>query len=355
MTGESFFFELTELDDQLILEAQEQPSPRQRGRAWVRAALLAAVLLLLALTAGAALLRGSLDISPIQIQTGETGYVISFRATDDLPVELGSWYPTWLPEDMEMYMSTTDEAGYQVLLFRGQERMRYFSLSYAKMGCLPEECLTSVRSLEAVSVGDCPGYWIVDKTPILLWADRERGIVFRIMTVNLERETIMRIAESVSPTDYIPGRYQYEADAAQIKLGDYELTCLPDGYELWRVYGATCNPLINPRTYGYVHKLYQDDACYELHLYYEYTSLFEPSRVELPQGSREEITLMGQPAWLIFDQWDQPCAVSWEHTDSGGIRLLFTVKADHLSRERLLDAAGSLVCVTEANTDHFIR
>lgn len=354
MTGKDLFFALTELDDELILETPEaRPRAHRPARLGLRIAVIAALVALLVVTAGAALLRGSLELSPIQIENGRDGYVVSFRATDDQPVEMESWYPDWLPEGMEMYWSTTNEWGYQTLQFRGQEE--YFALSYGKMGQLPDKTLTSVRELEAITIGTCPGYWIVDMAPLLVWADQQRGIAFWLVAVNLSQDTMIAIAESVAPTDYIPGRYQYEADAARVKLGDYDLQHLPQGYGLYQIYGAPCNPISFPANYGYVHKVYRDVQYYELHLYYEHTSLFEPSRVELPHGSRLEIDLRGQTAWLICDDLGNPCAVSWEQTDPNGIRLLFTLKADHLTRKDLLEAAESLVCVTQADTTHFKR
>ncbi len=356
MNGQELFFSLTDVDDQMILDARESPPQLHHPlRTGLLVALIAALIAALVVTAGAVLLRGSLELSPIQVENGREGYVVSFRATDDQPVRMESWYPQWLPDGMEMTWSTTDELGYQVLSF--QSEAQFFSLAYGKMGQIPDKTLSSVREIEAVTIGACPGYWIVDANPTLVWADQQLGIAFWLIGAgaNIDRETMVTIAESVAPTDYIPGRYQYEADAARVKLGDYTLRDLPPGYVLYQTYGSPCNPIGYPADYGYVHKVYRNGQYYSLHLYYEHTSIFEPSRVELPSGTRQEITLGGWNAWLIHDDLGNPCAVSWELTDSNGIRLLITVKADCLTREELLNTAGSLICLTPANTVHFAR
>lgn len=354
MNGQELFFSLTDMDDQMILDARESP-PRLHHplRTGLRVALIAALIGALVITAGAVIFRGSLELAPLQIENERDGYVISFRATDNQPVVMESWYPQWLPDGMEMYWSTSDEYGYQVLHFRNETQG--FDLAYGKMGQLPDKTLTNVKVLEEITIGSCSGFWILDMNPILVWADQHRGIAFWLIGANLDKDTMLTIAKSLAPTDYIPGRYQYEADAARVKLGDYDLQHLPEGYELYQIYGTPCNPISYPSDYGYVHKVYRNDQYYELHLYYEHISIFESSRVELPQGTTQQVNLNGQSVWLTCDIDGTLCAVSWAQTDSHGIQLLFTLKADHLTRPELLETASSLICTTEADTAHFDR
>lgn len=92
----------TEETDETIAAPQEDREVLQKVMELPekdRAPLIAAAVLLLALSVSAALSRISMQVAGLYVDEGDGVCTVSFRQGDDLPVHLGCWYPKGIGND----------------------------------------------------------------------------------------------------------------------------------------------------------------------------------------------------------------------------------------------------------------
>lgn len=375
--------ELTGEAEERIRRALAQGNPISFPKRRIRLAVIAAVICVLALTTAAVaatIARISMDVRSVQVEESGDTYTVAFKPTDAEPINLGDWYPDALPEGLELKYVSSGESGMRLLYFSGEEE--FFLFGYAKANEERTFQVQHVDSVEWLDVGNVKGCLFTRMggeqfqdsaillTPekavtknhkgvrqqILFWTDEDRGIGFVLNYVGEGDYDLTAIARSVAETaEPLAYTFQIGAEAAVRKLGDYQPGWLPEGYSLSGEYGETCNPLMSPDWYGYVHRVYRNEDYYELHLYYEYIPKGEMSQVILNAQSCHPV-LIGQIQGSVLEAGDGTAlGIVWEQTDEFGIALTFTVCADDWSEEELLAFAQSVYCAQEANTDRFER
>lgn len=350
---------------------------RGRPRLHLAAMMAALVFILSTVVLASTLDRIWLTVEPIDVESGSSGsYLVSFRPTDAAPIDLGSWYPQWLPKGFEEYYVGSDELGIRTLIFEKDED--YICLTYGKASADRNWLVTGVDEVEQCTVEDRnavlltrtgagdgyehrrtlgnQGVTIPLGTPdqILLWDDGERGVGFILDYVGGGKCDLIRIAESVALMKEAPQiSYANRVQAALRKLGDYQPGYLPEGFVQEGVYGLPSNPLMNPEEYGYVHRVYVDEEFYRLELYYEYIPKHEGTRVWETRGEYifEPRSIGDIYGRLVLDADGKPVVLFWQQTDENGIKLQFTLKADRLTAEELVEVAEGIICVQSANTD----
>lgn len=355
--------------------AREPKAPRHPPRFQMAAVMAVLVFILSTVVVASTLDRIWLTVEPISLEEGAQGsYLVSFRPTDDAPIDLGNWYPQWLPEGFEEYYVGSDEYGIRTIIFENDEE--FICLTYGKANANRNWLVRGVDEVTEGKVGERSailltrtgdgdgveqrrtlgnqGVSIPLGTPdqILLWDDGERGVGFILDYVGGGECDLIRIAESMALMKEAPQvSYANYILAAIRKLGDYQLGYIPEGFVLEGVYGTPAYPLMNPEIYGYVHRVYVDQEFYRLELYYEFIPLHEGTRGWDAKGeyTYEDVKIGSIYGRLVLV--GEQMAVFWQQTDENGIKLQFTVKADRLSREELLKVAESVYCAHTANTD----
>lgn len=342
-----------------------------------RAPLIAAAVLLLALSVSAALSRISMQVAGLYVDEGDGVCTVSFRQGDDLPVHLGCWYPKSIGNDYALQGVTTDENGYQQLAFQKTWNDAYYLLYFRAEAA---NCFTmkNVAAEGTCEVSGHPAHWFhlsgsevydyhtksLKSVPasVLFWVDETRGIGFRLVRVGSETEDLTPLAESVEELDEpLPTVNDREARMAVSRLGDYDFASVPEGFALHATYGAWTVPLEADYADqpGFVHRVYLDGEYYSLHLYYVYLmdELLYYDHLDVEEPEVYGVPYTTQPVAdgdfageAVYEQGTgRLLGVNWEHTDSNGVTLDFSVKADRLSLEELLSLARSVECRAESD------
>ncbi|MBE6950783.1 MAG: hypothetical protein E7451_05535 [Ruminococcaceae bacterium] len=372
MNGMKLFEALSGLDDDLILTQTQEP-PVRIHRRLRRLLIAAAAAVLLSITAlGIAQGSGRIDLQELDGQT-----ILSFRALDIFPVEVGGWYPTQLPDGYEVYFIGDNADNTQTINFTNGE-VGYLQLCFGEVKQMPDYTLSEDAALQNIRIGEHDALLskaIFEKTALrgghvvtlqihtdgLFWIDSQNRLAYALRYQGEDPLDLIPIAESIAPTEALSPTYQDFAKAATVKLGDYAPTWLPEGYQFVSLHGNPVNPLMHPEEQGHVRKVYQNAEHYRIDLFYEY----------LPDGSAsvtdvDPALLTATPARV--GDLDAVCytsvdgtayAVVWQREDAVGIPLTFTLRCnsvssgEYVTMEELLKIAESVTLLTPANTAAF--
>lgn len=375
MKGMKLFEAMTELDDDLLLDAY---APKPAARLGWKITLVAAVVSLLVVTVFASVVgRAEIVATP-----RENGYAVTFRAVDLLPSDVGYWYPQELPEDYEAHWIGSNEGNRQSMNFICDRRLNFtigdggvIHFTYGVAWNMPEYVLENVYASEKCQIsghqaqlfrsghettvirdGEIRNVTVYEDW--LFWIDAERKIGFMLRFVGYTPVDLVAMAESVTQVEELTATYEVDVGAAVMKLGDYDLPWLPADYAYAATYGRPAYPLTRDPYSGYVHKVYRDPEFHELHLYYEYLpngcSSIAGVDAQLLQASA--LDLNGVAATYYETPEGEPYAIVWQREDTARITLTFTLRTDSLllpadmTKEELIRAAESLALTQPADT-----
>ena len=375
MKGLRLFEEMTELDDDLILEVCE---PKPRNRIGWKIVLLAAMVSMMAVTVFAAVAgRAEIAVTPV-----EDGYSVVFRSRDLWPVDVGYWYPGELPEGYEIHWIGSNEGNRQNMTFTCDKYLNHtygdqgvINFTYGVASQMPDYTLEHMDTVESLKIGqhDARSFQRSNEATVfrdgtfqdvtvweqwLFWTDAQKRIGFVLHFVGYEPVDLAAMAEGVGQVEMLTATYENDVGAAVMKLGNYDVQWLPEGYAYSAVYGKPSYPWVNDPELGYVHKVYRNAAFYELHLYYEYL----PGKTESIALTQPElltsfpIDLGGIEATYYETADGQPYAVVWQRKDTERIELTFTLRTDGLpmeggvTREELIRMACSVELTEAADT-----
>lgn len=375
MNQMDLFEQLTDIDDDLIMDADNIPVHRKQSVLF-RLALVAALISLMVVSAfGVTRGRAEIVVTP-----KDSGYVVKFQNLDIWPVEESDWYPQNLPAGYEekwigsyenhfRYITFVDDADGKLMLTYGPARyMPSYSIDdhtggeFIRVG--KHEARTFSAVTEEIRYDSGKPVSVQVYSEWLFWVDGEQKLGFVLRYASTEKLNLISIAESVVQVDTLEATFQIEADAAVKKLGDYRPEWMPEGYEYVITYGSPINPLMNTNYPGYVHRVYRNMQNYEVNLFYEYI----PKHLSSTAGSlidigvdliEESIDLNGTAATYYETPWGAAKAIVWQRQDIEGIPLTFTLYSDgissteSISKDDLIHMAESIVMINAADTSHF--
>lgn len=363
---------LTDIDDAYITEV-DALRPQRRRKTALRLVLLAALLPIIVVCAVAS----ARSRAELTVTATDDGYSVLFRSTDDWPTEWTDWYPQSLPEGYTEKRVSSDESYCRNIVFLNG-KYSALTLTYGLPRYLPAYSVAGEQA-ENVQVGKYQALHFtavteqtlyldgaLALTPVyhdwLFWVDGENKLGFVLQAVSLTQLDLQAVAQSIARVDTLPSGGQPDADAAMVKLGDYNPQWLPEGYRHVATYGTPAYPLTSRWYSGYVHKRYRNADYYELHLFYEFIAQGQTSCAGVIDDTLlpEAITVGGYDAVYYETPWGAPYAVVWSREDVAGVPLTFTLYADaiagaqSISRDELLRIAEGITMTTAANTTHFV-
>lgn len=374
MKGEKLFDAFSDLSDELIQDLDHAPAKRSGGL--VRRVLLAAAVISLLAVSAIGSVVGSAEI---RVMPHEDGCIVMFLNRKMGPVEQVDWYPRTLPEGYTEFMIDSNEHHFRSISFWDGDDGK-LRLTYGPARYMPGYVVEGISEGIHTKVGGDQALLFTTATPVtdystgvpreiqahagwLFWFDEESKHSFVLRYAAKEELDLISIAESVTRTDPLTFTYRHFADAAVVKLGDYQPMWLPDGYQLVDTYGFPTSKYHGFTDPGYVHRLYRNAEQFEAHLYYEYIPHRLTSNVSELHGAEptEQLDLNGIPAQYYETEWGVPLAVVWTREDVENFPLTFTVYSDGLSttqsisRDDLIHMAEQITMVTEADTTHLER
>lgn len=374
MKGEKLFEAFSDLSDELLQDLDHAPVKHSGGL--VRRVLLAAAVISLLTISAIGSVMGSAEI---RVTPHEDGCMVMFLNRSMGPVEQVDWYPLALPEGYSVSMIDSNEHHFRSIAFEDGDDGK-LRLTYGPARYMPGYVVEGTSEGVHTKVGGDQALLFTTVTPAtdystgapmeiqvhagwLFWFDEESKHSFVLRYAAKEELDLVAIAESVTPTDPLVFTYKSFADAAVVKMGDYQPMWLPDGYRLVDTYGFPTSANYGVTERGYVHRLYRNAENYEVHLYYEYIPRRHTSNVSELHGAEpmEQIDLNGIPAQYYETEWGVPLAVVWEREDAENFPLTFTLYSDGLStaqsisKEDLIRMAEQITLVAEADTTHFER
>lgn len=375
MNQMELFEHLTDIDDDLILDADNIPAPRKQSVLF-RLALVAVLMSLMAISAfGVTRGRAEIVVTPT-----DNGSVVRFQSLDIWPVEESDWYPQIIPAGYEEKWIGSYENHSRAMTFADEEDGKLM-LTYGPARYMPGYTIDGVADGEFIRVGkhEARKFSIATEqiryasgkpesvqiySEWLFWVDGDHKLGFVLRYVAAEKLDLISIAESIVQVDTLEATFQIDADAAVRKLGDYSPEWMPDGYFYVITYGNPINPLMNTNYPGYVHRVYRNEQNYQVHLFYEYipSHLTSTASAIISIGvdmMEESIDLNGTPATYCETPWGAALAVIWQREDTEGIPLTFTLYSDgissteSISKDDLIRMAESIVMIAAADTSHF--
>ena len=279
------------------------------------------------------------------IASSEPYYVkISFDATGSDYLELGSWYPKYIPDGYEETF-VSDPATFngrnQSIQFKNADG-QVLGIEIQTAGPGLEMVLANVISEQRVSINGLAGmlYTTVDDHRLLAWSDEERGLGFTIGTDDISID-IVAVANSVRQINYVPTPTDaYKTDDALAELGDYIPAALPEGFSEKSTVGY-------PREdgggwYAYVNRCYENDVHDVIYFAYETFSL-DP---EFEQSAQTVIDFAGGGSSVTVN--DLPGAISTVNDETQIVwvdmekSLEFKLVSGAVSEQELLTMANSI-------------
>ena len=205
--------ELGNLDDDLLLRAQEDPPKRHyiwfRGFRGAAAACLSLVLLVTAwlavdVTAGGETLRWT-------VRYRESGVTYLFKGGTEHQEQIGSYMPTWIPEGYQLKQDSRMEdeqtaSGSGDLIYYNPDDpqdciwFRYSRIPYRaifRFSSLVEDSYTK-KTVDINGIaGDLYQYQSEPAGGVLIWIDTENCMVFQVDYFDDDPTVAQRVAQSV--------------------------------------------------------------------------------------------------------------------------------------------------------------
>lgn len=352
MKAEDLFIAIGQAEDRQLLESEpfQEGKNMKKASKLIRNLLIAAVLTaLLSITVYAAVnARIQLNVTKRQEETTNAYEVeIDFQRTSNEYLELGDYYPQQLPEGYTCAFVSDKAMGYQRLEFNDAAGEFAFDLSMELGSGGLQKTIVDVVSEEEVTVGSCPGtlYATENGDRCLTWYDEETGVGFFMSAV--DGVDILTIAQSVAPGTPLTPTRAAGAQKALEQLGDYRITGLPEGYS---EVDFQASPLEDGGDwYAYVRRWYSDKVSTDSTIFLTYESFTLTNDKPLEHG---EEPVENTPATILEYQGggtpttvqEMPAAVadgrvSWVDWEA---QVIFSIYADQLSQEQLLELAQSV-------------
>lgn len=350
MKAEDLFIAIGQAEDRQLLESEpfQEGKNMKKASKLIRNLLIAAVLTaLLSITVYAAVnAKIQLNVTK-QETTGPYEVEIDFQRTSNEYLELGNYYPQQLPEGYTCAFVSDKAMGYQRLEFNDAAGEFAFDLSMELGSGGLQKAIVDVVSEEEVTVGSCPGtlYTCQSGDRCLTWYDEETGVGFFMTAV--DGVDILTIAQSVAPGESLTPTRAADAQKALEQLGDYRITGLPDTYSET---DFMASPLEDgDGWYAYVRRWYSDKVSTDSTIYFEYEHF---NLVSDKPAEHETEPVENSPATILEYQGggtpttvqEMPAAVadgrvSWVDWEA---QVIFSIYADQLSQEQLLELAQSV-------------
>lgn len=350
MKAEDLFIAIGQAEDRQLLESEpfQEGKNMKKASKLIRNLLIAAVLTaLLSITVYAAVnAKIQLNVTR-QETTGPYEVEIDFQRTSNEYLELGDYYPQQIPEGYTCSFVSDKALGFQRLVFDDSAGEFAFDLTIELGSEGFQKTIVDVVSEEEVTVGSCPGtlYTSESGERFLTWYDEETGVGFFMSAV--DGVDILTIAQSVAPGASQTPTRAAGAQKALEQLGDYRITGLPESYSET---DFMASPLEDgDGWYAYVRRWYSDKVSTDSTIYFEYEHF---RLVSDEPGEHETEPVENSPATILEYQGggtsttvqDMPAAVadgrvSWVDWDA---QVIFSIYADQLSQEQLLELAQSV-------------
>ena len=270
-------------------------------------------------------------------------HVIEFTPVDEEYIDLGTWYPEYIPEGYEESFISFVMDGSQVIHFENEDG-DLISLEYQTAKASHQVYIDLARTQEDVTVNGLPATIFGESS--LFWTNDERGIGFHL-SGSVGKEELIAIAESITESDekLIPTGEKKNALTLE-QLGDYQPTTLPEGYEAAEF---RTSPLEGEDDwYAYVHREYENRRHDMIYIVYETFRL--ESTVEDPaatildyktsegNGVRTNVTIQGLPGILVEND-SELVKLVWVDFEKG---LTFFVFCDTITGEEAIAIAEGL-------------
>lgn len=248
------------------LKAATKPA---RGRFVLIAAIVSLALVLMG-CAVVALIRMKVD--PVQMYTPDgtihSGLRIQFEETEDVFIELGAYYPQELPQGYApVFISQGSPLKEQRIAYENDAGK---TIDYTMMIGNPASAVEiyDISGEEAVDINGTEGtlYTLTGGMRALVWINAKQGYGFVLSTDDTEAD-ILAVARSTSAGEPLTPTRSESTIKALEELGDFNPTCLPEGFEEQGIMGCPLEE--GGGWYSYVRKWYVNKA-ENTRIYFEY-------------------------------------------------------------------------------------
>lgn len=336
------------LEESSCSDTNKETIPMKNIKRKIPKTTVAAIAAVIVLTVAAL----AVAVSRIELVTTRfPGYFeVDFQATDEEYIELGSWYPQYIPDGFEESFISDTQGHAQLIRFSNEDYSALLEFSYETAGAGKEISFSIFRVKETVAVNGMEAL-LINGTH-LYWTDDARGIGFSLSidgeNIDLIDSTeLIAIAESVIELDepLIPTN-EYKTNIALEQLGDYRPTVLPEGYEASELYAS---PLEGEDDwYAYVHRWYENSSHDMIFITYETfrleSTVEDPAATMLDYNTSEgggiltDVTIQGLPGTLVENDGELVELV-WVDVEKG---LTFSVSGDAITGEEAIAIAEGL-------------
>lgn len=275
MNGEDLFCGLNYVNAKFIDEAETvtQLKGEKKILSLRRPVLIAALIGLMLFLLGCAVIKlVSLRIIDTQIDESDgqlhTGEEIRFDDTEDVFIELGSYYPQQIPEGYTMtFVSEGAPLQRQRIVYEKTGDV-YFDYEIMIGDSSSGVEVYDIHKKTDVDINGCNGvlYAHGNNMQTLVWIAEKQGYGF-VLRTNDTNLDLLTVARSTAPGEPLtPTRSESTVKALE-ELGNFNPTCLPDGYEEQGVMGSPLEE--GGGWYSYVRKYYVNKA-ENTRIYFEY-------------------------------------------------------------------------------------
>jgi len=273
MKREDIFAAIGMVDEKHLESCEDSMHPAAAGtkkgikKIWMIAAILALMILLMG-SAIAALV--SMDVDDVKSHTQEGGFregeKISFEKTQDVYIEMGSYYPQEIPEGYTTSFVSDDSFGTQTIIYEN-ESGQYIRYIIELAGPASGVEVYDIVSKTEVDINGQTGilYEQVGDFHTMVWINEAQGFGFTLLTDDPAVDLAAMARSTAEGEPLIPTRAKEEERAIE-ELGDVDPAYLPEGFVEVDV---SASPLPDDGWYSYVRKWYANKA-ENTQIYFEY-------------------------------------------------------------------------------------
>lgn len=197
------------------------------------------------------------------------GEKVDFKEVEDVYIELGSYYPTEIPEGYQMTFVSDTAYQHQMIRYENEEGNVIRFTIYLPYEAAGTEIYDILQKTE-VSVNGHAGilYEQSGGRQTLVWTEPQQGFGFELYASE-ENVDVLAIARSTAEGEPLTPSHGHKTGEAIAELGDFSPAYLPDGFEEENVVGS---PIADGGGwYSYVRKWYVNKS-ENTRIYFEYES-----------------------------------------------------------------------------------
>ena len=275
MNGEELFRGLNYVNTKFIDEAESltQLKGEKKILSMRRPVLIAALIGLMLFLLGCAVVKlVSLRISDTQIYESDgqlhTGEEIHFDDTEDVFIELGSYYPQQIPEGYTMTFVTEGTPLQRQRIVYERTGEVYFDYEIMIGDSSSGVEVYDIHTKTEVDINGSDGILYVHGNDMqtLVWIAEKQGYGFVLRTNDPDLD-LVAVARSAAPGEPLTPTRSEATTKALEELGDFAPTCLPVGFEEHGIMGCPLEE--GGGWYSYVRKWYVNKA-ENTRIYFEY-------------------------------------------------------------------------------------